>query len=61
MVRTKQGWLLSDTFFPFIRSTGNVIEEAVLNFDLYGVVASLLLLVTVPLVFILGIFKPVRK
>jgi hypothetical protein len=41
--------------------TGIGIKEATIRFDWFTVIALVLLTLTVPAVFILGVFKPVRK
>lgn len=41
--------------------TGISIKEATTLFDWFSVIAIVLLTLTVPAVFVLGVFKPVRK
>lgn len=43
----------------FISGTGT--QEALLLYDWFSVIALVLLTITVPVVFLLGIYKPVRK
>ena len=42
-------------------ASGTGIKEAILLFDRFSVIAFVLLAITVPVVLIMGIFKPVRK
>jgi hypothetical protein len=42
-------------------TTGAGIKEAILLFDRFCVISIILLAITVPVVLIMGIFKPVRK